>query len=184
MNVKSIAIAKNESAYLPEWEHHHFYFGFDAIHIIYNQCTDNTVDILNEHSMADDLLSYNSGDELIEMCRQKNLNFQREAYKEARFASNDQFSHIMFLDLEEFWMPVYFSHSINPYIRNAGHFDSISLDWHTDLPDLTKKFNGAIERSLNLQKSRNLKSISSTCKISVNVGIHNCTFFGRSAYAV
>lgn len=173
MKVKLIAIAKNEGAYLAEWVHHHLYFGFSSVEIILNQCTDNSREIMEFLSKEDPRVSFWSGDPLKSWCDQNGTHIQREAYKAAFLRSSADQDYIMFLDLDEFWMPSDFKTSISDFLQSLPVADSVSFAWHTDLPEREPTFSLAVKGQMRLKKDRLVKSILSTRKTPKTIDIHN-----------
>lgn len=135
--VKIVAIAKDEAAYIPEWIHHHLYFGFDAIEIHINRTTDNSVEVLNEISSQYPSVTWEYAD-WIDMCpaqaRQK-IQFivYAKALEEAR--REGTFSHVLFLDIDEFWCPQDFTTSINDCLLSLPTESAIFFEWINDLGD-------------------------------------------------
>ncbi len=140
MKIKLVAIAKDEAAYLPEWIFHHFYFGVDEIEIYVNFTTDGTHSLLKKiqgqypvkfkdveylidpsHTHFDHLLS------------NKYLNknpLQARAYAELFVsAKNEGFSHIMFLDIDEYWTPKCFSKSIKECLIEMNDPEIVAFHW-------------------------------------------------------
>lgn len=183
MKTKLVAIAKNESCYLADWIHHHLYFGFDAIEIIHNQCTDNSITILEKIAKKTPSLSYWNGDKLLQWCIEKNINFQIEAYKIAYFRSANEFSHIMFLDIDEFWTPKDLNKRITDYLHQHHHASSISFCWHIDQPCYQDAFTPPISQKQILHKDRHVKSILSTALTPTKISIHN-TVFNNGIYQI
>lgn len=153
--VKLVAVAKNEAAYLPEWIAHHLYFGFDAIEIHINRTTDNTYDVLSELAKhprvslknADDLFDKYPG------------NPQVGVYKKALSkVAREGFTHICFLDIDEFWLPRNLKDSIHDCIRSLNYPDVVSFEWCNKFePENT--FGPAIEPEISLIRAPQVKSI-------------------------
>lgn len=171
--IKLVAIAKNEGAYLAEWIHHHLYFGFDEVEIIYNQCTDNSVDILSKISKIDPRVKFTSGDEFYELSQKNSFHFQVESYKKAYEACCDNFDYLAFFDLDEYWIPLDFRTKISDIIGAMPDVDSISFPWHTDLPSRSEEFECSVKSQMKLQKNRHVKSIFKTKPKPEFIDIHN-----------
>jgi hypothetical protein len=136
--VKIVAIAKDEAAYIPEWVHHHLYFGFDAIEIHINRTTDNSADILDEICKQYPNVSWDYAD-WVDMCPgEAATQIQFVVYAKALFEArkSGEFSHILFLDIDEFWCPQDYSMSIQDYIGLLPGSSAIFFEWLNDLGDL------------------------------------------------
>lgn len=155
--IKLVAIAKNESAYLPEWIYHHLYFGFDQIEIHYNGCTDSTLllsDELNEHRV-----SFFNADPIF---AKSQISPQMDIYRPEFAKSRSQgFDHVMFLDIDEFWIPLDLSSSIKDFIKESPYFDSMSFQWANKV-DESVSFSRAIGPCIQVEPARQLKSIHKT----------------------
>ena len=144
IKVKLAAIAKDEGAYLPEWIHHHLYFGFDDIEIYINNSTDNS------HTIVDNVKKYYpvnnvDADNLIKKYK---INFQVKTYQEiVKKAKKDGFTHLMFLDIDEFWTPKDFNTNIHSAINALPKADVHLFHWfiHTDEGDFTPCFKGSVK---------------------------------------
>jgi len=123
MKIKLVAIAKDEAAYLPEWIFHHLYFGFDEIEIYLNFITDNSAETLEKitntcpvkFKYGEYLIDpgYSDNDFILDNGYLNANTLQSRAYAESFLnAKKNGFSHIMFLDIDEFWMPACFSKNI------------------------------------------------------------------------
>lgn len=152
--VKLVAIAKNESAYLPEWVFHHLYFGFDHISIYYNGCSDNTKDVAqsltNEHVTfvkADDVFEKSKGNPQVDIYRFEFSKSRREG-----------FDHVMFLDLDEFWVPTELNVTIHEYIKSLPYFDSLCFQW-VNRVDEAVPFGAALNETLKVEAARQVKAI-------------------------
>jgi hypothetical protein len=136
MKIKLAAIAKDEGAYIPAWVFHHFQTGFDEIEIWLNGITDNSYCICKKlRDKYPDSFRYIDGDELLNECKTKGLNFQIEAYKLIyRDAKEENFTHILFLDLDEFWISRNFEYNIKDLVIKLDYADAISFQWYFDTP--------------------------------------------------
>ena len=152
--VKLVAIAKNEAAYLPEWICHHLYFGFAAIDVHYNGCNDNTLEVAEVFKA--DPVNFINADGIFENSKAKP---QIEVYRSAfRQAKNEGFDHVMFLDIDEFWVPYDLNTSISEFIRSAPYFDVLSFQWANRVFD-HEPFSSAISEQVSVQPARQLKSV-------------------------
>jgi hypothetical protein len=136
--VKIVAIAKDEAAYLPEWIHHHLYFGFDAIEIYINRCTDNSAEVLSTINDKFPHVTWHSAD-WIDWCPKEAKNqIQFIVYAKALAETREQgcYSHILFLDIDEFWIPQNFSTSIQAFILSLTEDGPVFFEWVNDFGNL------------------------------------------------
>jgi len=158
VRIKVAAIAKDEGAYIPEWIFHHLHFKFDAIEIWVNDTTDSSIEILNRICVNNSNVKYHIADELLLFCQKNKLPFQIEAYKKIFYKSIEEgFTHLIFLDLDELWMPRDFKTGIIECLESYGEFDAVSFQWHLDSPNELNEFELAINRNL-LQKYKLVKT--------------------------
>ncbi|WP_289027914.1 glycosyltransferase family 2 protein [uncultured Paraglaciecola sp.] len=136
--IKLVAIAKDEAAYFPEWIHHHLYFGFDEIEIYINRTSDNSEEILEHIHVSYPQVKWRSAD-WIDKCPQ-------DAKKQIQFIvynkvwdetlSENNFDYILFLDIDEFWIPQSFNQSIHDFMDKFASEDVVSFEWLNDLGNL------------------------------------------------
>lgn len=150
--VKIVAIAKDEGAYFPEWIFHHLYFGFDAIDIYVNRTEDNSIDILNKISkLYPNVHVYNA--DWIDLCHDDVKNkiqsiVYAKAFAEAQ--SLNEYTHMLFLDIDEFWTPLDFKSSIHTCIASLPEHSLISFQWFNVIgqknifTDIESEFNGYV----------------------------------------
>lgn len=175
MKIKLAAIAKNEGAYIPQWIYHHFHFGFDFIEIWINNTTDNSVQILeNIKDSCAGAVDFVIGDKLFDECSKNNWSFQIQAYKKIfEESKNNGFTHIMFLDLDEYWMPANFSAKIYDCVSDIKNFDAISFQWFFDEPEDKKKEFQLPSEFHSLQKNRHVKTILKISERVISINMHN-----------
>lgn len=136
--IKIIAIAKDEGAYISEWVHHHLYFGFDAIEIHINRTSDNSIDIINNISQVYPEVSWQSAD-WVDMCSSdasKHIQFIIYASALAELRKKGEFSHVFFLDIDEFWCPSDLTLKIQDYLLAFPSDHSLFFEWLNDLGNL------------------------------------------------
>lgn len=136
--VKLVAIAKDEAAYIPEWIHHHIYFGFDEIEVYINRTTDNSAEVLEKICRQYANVSWDYAD-WIDMCpgdasNQIQFIVYARALHEAK--KTQKFSHILFLDIDEFWCTQRFDCSIQDYIQGLPKDKAVFFEWINDLGNL------------------------------------------------
>jgi hypothetical protein len=169
VKIKLAAIAKDEAAYLPEWIFHHLYFGVDEIEIYINNTNDNSIDILKSISKNHPVKS-SIEDKLFD---ESNGCFQVNAYKKiASQALKDGFSHILFLDIDEFWTSEDFKTSIKEYLNHAIECDVHLFNWAMHL-DEDEEFSLCFNNKLRLRNAPQVKYLIKLSKKKLNIGIHN-----------
>lgn len=158
INLKLVAIAKNEAAYLSEWIFHHLHFGFNHIEIHVNASTDNTDELIKKLAPLEQVRFINAD----HIFNDHNIKFpQMHVYNEALIAgAQSHFTHIMFLDIDEFWLPANFTTSIYDCVKLLKG-DVISFEWLLKY-DETPPFSQVIPPKLSGKKSAQLKSIVKT----------------------
>lgn len=131
LRIKVVAIAKDEAAYLAEWIHHHLYFGFDCIELYVNRTTDNSYKILDQLIEDGHNIAYQQIDWL-NLC-QDNIksSLQSIAYAHAigQARLTNDCTHILFIDIDEYWMPINFKSTIHDSVRKLKKPDAISFEW-------------------------------------------------------
>ncbi|WBM34201.1 MULTISPECIES: glycosyltransferase family 2 protein [Pseudomonas] len=178
IKVKLAAIAKDEAAYIPQWIHHHAAFGFQEIEIWLNNTTDNSIELLQDIQSKHPEISikFKMADEFLERCLSQNLQFQQGAYSEiykSTFETSD-FSHILFLDLDEFWTPQDFTTTIADFISSSPDADAISFQWLIDTPDTYKHiFSPPFSHLNKLQKNRHVKTVVKLTNRMTELSVHN-----------
>lgn len=76
IRIKIFAIAKDEAAYIPQWVHHHFYFGFDEIEIWLNNIEDNSIEVCKRLSNTYENFKYKVADDILEECKKREFIFK------------------------------------------------------------------------------------------------------------
>ncbi|GGP50229.1 glycosyltransferase family 2 protein [Shewanella saliphila] len=170
--VKLVAIAKDEAAYLPEWIFHHLHFGFDAIDIYVNNTTDNTDELSNALSEIDSVTFIDGNDFFLSNAKTP----QKKVYEHAfSLAKKSNFSHIMFLDIDEFWTPMDMVSSVS-HCLSLIKSDVISFEWLNKIEDVP--FSPAIESVIVGEHHRLVKSITNLSININNLDIHNVSADG------
>ncbi|MFT6989524.1 MAG: hypothetical protein ACJASL_001497 [Paraglaciecola sp.] len=135
--VKIVAVAKDEAAYIPEWVHHHTYFGFNAIDIYINRTTDNSWDVVRALQKTMPHVSCYSAD-WVDTCPAEAKHYLQfivyaKAFEEEKKAQ--KFDYIMFLDIDEFWTPSDMQSSIQDYIKQQPEVLAMSFGWFNEHGD-------------------------------------------------
>ena len=156
--IKLVAIAMNEAAYLSEWIFHHLHFGFNHIEIHVNNTSDNTDELINKLTSLTQV-KFIDADEIFS---DPNIKFpQMQVYQDALSeGQKNDFTHVMFLDIDEFWLPVDFTSSIYDCIKILKG-DVISFEWLLKYQESTP-FSPVLPSTLVGKKSAQLKSIVKT----------------------
>ncbi|MBP1087345.1 MULTISPECIES: glycosyltransferase family 2 protein [Pseudomonas] len=175
--IKLAAIAKNEGAYIPQWIFHHLKVGFDQIEIWINGTTDNSLRIIEEISAHNPgKLVVRNADSLLEECKTRSVNFQIETYAKifAETKTSGEFTHIFFLDLDEYWISLDPSISIKDFITRQKNFDTVSFQWLIDIPNYERDiFTPILSEENILQKDRHVKTLIAFSDKKTKILIHN-----------
>ncbi|AIO32117.1 glycosyl transferase 2 family protein [Burkholderia cenocepacia] len=182
--IKIVAIAKDESAYIPQWVFHHLHFGFDAVEVWVNNTTDNSVKMLGAigEKVGRDVVSVIEADDVLAQCIANNGLFQPEVYNRAyrREVERGEYSHLMFLDMDELWTPLNFKDSIKDVLARYPDSDGISFLWMVDYPDAAREvFSRPFLMNNRLQKDRHVKSLVKVSPRTRSVRIHNHVSSGQ-----
>jgi hypothetical protein len=173
--IKLIAIAKDEAAYLPEWIYHHLCFGIDTIDVYVNNTTDNTLEVLNSIAQNNDVNIINAD----KIYAKSSEHFQSNAYKNAvSKTSKDIYSHILFLDVDEFWTPSDFSTSIKSFIQEKNNFDVINFNWAIHLDE--SEYSTCYKENTKIVNNSHIKYLVKT-SVKFQPSIHNA--LGNLAYS-
>lgn len=166
--VKIVAIAKDEGAYIAEWIFHHLYFGFDAIDIYVNRTTDNTCSILDKISKIYPSIRFIDADWVGMIPESAAKHMQALIYSQAfiETKNNGEYTHILFIDIDEFWTPLNFSDSIHNCLASIPKHASIAFQ-SCNVIGTKKQFNG-ISREMDTYISSAVKSI---CKVTADIDV-------------
>jgi hypothetical protein len=179
MKIKICAIAKNEGAYLARWIHHHLYFGFSEILIYLNDCTDNSVEIMEKISKKNPSIKYSIVDEMRIDSLSKNRSFQVDAYNHMyNISKNDGADYVIFLDIDEYWTPKDFKSKIQDLIDQHNHtnFDAFSFSWMIDFPDQNQRpLQNPINGSMKLLRNYHVKTLFKVSERVERISVHNHT---------
>ncbi|MEZ7228428.1 glycosyltransferase family 2 protein [Alteromonas sp. DY56-G5] len=135
IKTKIVAVAKDEGAYLAEWVHHHLFLGFDAIDIYINRTSDNSLEILHKISEKYPQVNYFTAD-WVDLCSAEvGGKIQEITYALAldKEKQSKNFDYLMYLDIDEFWMPKDLATDINSVISKLKCPDSVSFQWINEL---------------------------------------------------
>ncbi|WP_413441666.1 glycosyltransferase family 2 protein [Synechococcus sp. MIT S1220] len=185
-SLKLVAIAKDEAAYLPEWIYHHLRIGFDEIDVYLNGITDNSFKVMRRICARHSNVNFYNADSLVGISNRAKRSFQHVIY---RFAwkteqSKRNFSHLAFLDIDEYLLSESFDQNVKKMFRSAGQFDVLSNLWYSDLPGKVEPFSRFFVDSLELQKMSVVKSVG---RLSSNLGspmVHNFTGIKRKPHKI
>ena len=159
--VKLCAIAKNEGAYIAEWVFHHLHFGFDAIEIWINGTDDTSAQIVGRIAAKHPQVTCRNADRLFDECLSQGEHFQRRAYKRmARKTRRQGFTHVAFLDLDEYWVPRDGTSGVTAFVPDDPAVKVISFPWCMDVPDPERRaFSPPLAPLVQLQMDRHVKSV-------------------------
>ena len=161
-SLKLVAVAKDEAPYLAEWIFHHLYIGVHEIEIYMNGTTDNGYRIMRRISNSSSRVSFVQSDKLLELSLKANQSFQLVVYDHVIKAeqASRRFSHLMFLDIDEYLLPAKFGANIHSLLKQSKDADVISFLWHSDLPSMQRpSFSPLLCRSIWMQKMCQVKSM-------------------------
>jgi hypothetical protein len=161
-SVKLCAIARNEGPYVADWVFHHLHFGFDAIEIWVNGTEDATGRIVKTLSSTHPEVTKRNADRLLAECLSEGRHFQVAAYQRmARRARREGFSHVAFLDLDEYWTPLDFRSPIQSFLPDdAAGISVVSFPWALDVPDQDREvFEPPFEKTTAVQLHHHVKSV-------------------------
>lgn len=159
--IKLCAIAKNEGAYLADWISHHLHFGFDGIEVSINGTTDRSVAVLRRIGSAVPHIEFSVRDRLLADSLATGKSFQFRAYaRMAARARRQGYSHVAFLDLDEYWLPRDFASSVHSFVPADADVNVVSFPWLVDVPDPHRpRFASLIDPLPRLQADPHVKSI-------------------------
>ena len=178
MNVRIVAIAKDESAYLADWIFHHMYFGFNSIEIYVNRTKDNSYELLNNISKNSKVNVINA-DSIVE---KSGANFQNQAYSDGyNKAKKEGVDYLLFLDIDEFWVPTDFNSKIQNYLAEYNNPDVMSFEWVFPCSDL-KTFSRPFNKDNFVSKDTHVKTIFKVGLDVKSVHAHNVNIPGAEYY--
>lgn len=127
--ISIIAIAKDESPYLPEWIHHYLYLGVASIFIAVNRTSDNSPSILKNISQKYSNVHFESVDWIDKSSRGPNNKIQQISYSYLSDKAQNLYNpdYFFYLDVDEFWFSPKYS-TLTDYLRQKDA-DIISFHW-------------------------------------------------------
>lgn len=174
--IKLAAIAKDEGFYLPLWVYHHLRFGFDVLDIRVNDTTDNSWQVLEKlKTIYGARLRFSFADQEMEECRAKDLNFQAYIYKKIYEETlQEDFTHLIFLDIDEYWCSANFTETIKGFLERVSDFDVCMFQWLIEIPNAKRGINDfALQAEIVGQKSNHVKSLMNLKANILAIRIHN-----------
>lgn len=174
--IKLAAIAKDEGFYLPLWVYHHLRFGFDVLDIRVNDTTDNSWQVLEKlKTIYGARLRFSFADQEMEECRAKDLNFQAYIYKKIYEETlQEDFTHLIFLDIDEYWCSANFTETIKDFLAKVPDFDVCMFQWLMEVPNEKRSINDfALQAEIVGQKSDHVKSLMNLNARILAIRIHN-----------
>ena len=162
LSLKLVAIAKDEAPYLAEWIFHHLYLGVHNIEIYMNGVTDNSYRIIRRISAFSRRVHFVQADELLKLSIKAKKSFQVSIYDHVikNEKASRQYSHLLFLDIDEYLLPAQFGSDIKSLLRQSRQADVVSFLWHSDLPSQHRpSFSPVLMRSIWMKKMCQMKSM-------------------------
>ena len=156
LNIKLIAVACNEACYLPEWILHHVYFGFDCIDIHVNRTTDNTFEIQKLLTQFPHVNLIDADAHFPPGAKNPQVDLYREEMKKAY---KQGFSHVMLLDIDEFWTPLDLKTSIKDATALLPDVNTVSFEWQNKIDTLPFGFVIEPSNSTPVARVPQLKSL-------------------------
>ncbi len=174
-SLKLVAIAKDEAPYLAEWIFHHLQLGVDEIDVYLNGITDNTYAISNKISRITKRVNFICADEFLRISLKAEERFQLLIYNHALKSERkaERFSHLLFLDIDEFLMPARFGNKIKNLLVDSGKADVVSFLWYSDLPSMDRpRFSRPITQSIGMMRMTQNKSMCRLEGVAKSATIH------------
>lgn len=167
--VKLVSVAKNESAYLAEWIFHHLYFGFDNIEVHTNHCTDDTYRLLR--GFDEPRITVIDADAVFQdSADSPQIKVYRNAFHRAR---SEGYSHVMFLDIDEFWTPANFRETIAQWVSRHHIYDAICFNW-INKTDEAEPFSSVFKEStVEYEPSEHVKTVYKSFVVPTTMNPHN-----------
>lgn len=166
LKVKLVAIAKDEAAYLPEWIFHHLYMGFDHINIYINNSNDNS-GTLADLLAVNKSVSFIDGDTYFKAYDAPQIEIYKKELRDSRLQG---YSHVMFLDIDEFWLSKDMAMSITDFIKEHPYPISC-FEWLNRTSE-DKAFLPPMDCNISGQRGRQVKSLISTSVIVRHINPH------------
>ncbi|MDO6560392.1 glycosyltransferase family 2 protein [Paraglaciecola chathamensis] len=168
--VKLVAIAKNEGAYLTEWIHHHLYFKFDSIDVYINNTEDDTNLLISKLAKLKNV-KFLDGDKYFHLgVDAPQIAIYKKAFLEAR---RRLYSHVVFLDVDEFWSSSDFHSSIKDSLSEIDA-DIVAYEWVNKLED-DQLFSLPFQVSMKGKRALQIKVAVSTNVFIRDMNPHNVT---------
>ncbi|MBU2977228.1 glycosyltransferase family 2 protein [Alteromonas sp. C1M14] len=164
------AIAKDEAAYLPDWIFHHKYFGFDEIAIYVNNTSDPTSELKSALKTLPGVTFHKGDWYFSRFYNAPQIAIYRKVIAMAR---KKGFTHILFLDIDEFWTPLDFTTSIKDYIESYKA-DVVSFEWLMK-NDEVSPFSAPFGGKNQCERARHVKSLFRTDLTITDINPHNVT---------
>ncbi|MCC4270460.1 glycosyltransferase family 2 protein [Marinobacter nauticus] len=161
MKTRVVAIAKDEAAYLADWVFHHRYFGFDEVHVCLNRTTDQSAKVLDNIALQDPAVTYEYLDWVDYLPGDLNKSLQHIAYAKAfADARKDGVDWLIFLDVDEFWVPSDFKMSVKEHLYNLFEnrtIGAVCYLWHNEYG--TPESFSAIREKVSFSINREVKTL-------------------------
>lgn len=130
--VKIAALVSNESLYLPQWIFHHIYFGINSFDLYINRCSDNTPQVIEKLKTRYPFIRTHDAnwiDKFFKNSPPDNLMLYG-CYTQDYCNTQDNIDYIFYCDVDEFYLPLNWSDSIQKLIASTSYPDVIYLQWY------------------------------------------------------
>ena len=178
--VKLVAIAKNEAPYIPLWVYHHFRIGIDLIEIHINNTDDNSIRICKRIKQINKNFNYVKSDPLFRQSSKAGRLFQIDAYNQSLKTSkvgDDQATHLLVLDLDEFLTPKSLEGNIKSLIQASPSTDIFSFLWYSDDYKAAKApFSLPFQTKMSIHRMDHVKSMAKISSDLISCNHHNFIF--------
>lgn len=166
--VKIAAVAKNEAAYLPEWIFHHLYFGVEEIDIYINRTSDNTRQL--KALLTDLPVNFIEADDIF---NNLSANPQTTCFRKSLSNSYSKgISHVLLIDIDEFWLPMDMETSISAYASKFWNSDVINFEWINKI-ESGNNFAPAVSKNMTIDRGPQVKSLMRSYVTPIRFNAHN-----------
>ncbi|WP_028952750.1 glycosyltransferase family 2 protein [Synechococcus sp. CC9616] len=184
LNIKLIAIAKNEAPYIAPWVFHHFRIGIDSIEIYINNTDDNSVKICKGIRKVEPRFNFVRADKIFKKSLAKKRSFQITAYNRAlkkAQKSKESITHLLILDLDEYLTQRNLDGNFKKFLRRSLDSDVVSFLWYSDdFGNRKKAFGNIFDNPTTLYRMDHVKSIVKISPKLKSCSHHNFIFEDQS----
>jgi len=136
IRVALVACASDEGAYIRDWLAHHYVVGVRDFFVGVNRSSDATAEILDTVQLADCTVRWDSFDwiDLVDTAGLKEGSPMQPLiyawYLDHIRSTRHDISHVLFLDIDEFWFSRSLDQTLDDYVALSGNPDAISFHWY------------------------------------------------------